>query len=149
MAAAASVVVTLRRTPKLPLLARPLADGLNLNEHLMAGGVATTVTVHSMHPLDTLKTTQQSAATSGEPLRDFFTLLRTVPCAVYTGVGSALGSKMPAGTIKFAAYKALSATAARHARRIPQPLSDLGCADLAFVSTSCPRSPTSSGCVYR
>lgn len=122
----------------LPLLARPLSDGLNLGEHLMAGGAATAVAVCSVHPLDTLKTVQQSAAAaSGSgPLRAFFGLVRRGPSSVYAGVGSALGSQVPAGAIKFAAYEALIGTANRHFSRVPQPLRDFGCAALAFVACS-------------
>lgn len=122
---------------------RPLADGLNLAEHLLAGAAAAGAAVASMHPLDTVKTVVQAAGKQSEAIRGgaigaLGAVLRTggVP-ALYKGLPVSLGGQIPAGAIKFAAFETLtqfvSSVLPNHAGT---PAVDFACAALAFVCCS-------------
>lgn len=121
----------------MPFLSRPLSDGLNLADHLVAGAAATAAAVTAVHPLDTVKTVMQAAAGRRVgPLNAAVTVVRRrgLP-ALYSGVASSLGGQVPSGAIKFAVFETLTQWS-RSRVNIPQPVQDFACAALAFVACS-------------
>jgi solute carrier family 25 (mitochondrial S-adenosylmethionine transporter), member 26 len=120
----------------LRALLRPLADGLHLGEHMMAGAAATGVAVAVMHPLDTIKTVSQAGGTSAlaaarSRMADGRGLL-----ALYGGVGPSVGGQMPAGSIKLAAFEGVSQWARRACPDINSNVIELASAAVAFLACS-------------
>lgn len=115
---------------------RPLSDGLNLAEHLLAGAAATGVAVLSMHPLDTVKTVMQTGVGRGQGVVGASaSVVRAGGVrGLYRGVGASVGGQVPAGAIKFAAFEGLSQWV--RGRGVEGPAVDFGCAALAFVVCS-------------
>lgn len=125
----------------LRAMTRPLADGLNLAEHLVAGAVASGMAVASMHPMDTLKTVIQSAGNSAKKRNVFSALSSEVRTggvgALYKGFSMSVGGQMPAGAIKFAAFETLTQFAAKAMpKKAGSAVVDFSCAALAFVCCS-------------
>lgn len=167
-----ATAMTVRTPPVLnPLQAvaefmtRPLADGLNLADHLVAGATASAAAVSALHPMDTLKTVIQKAAPAGAATSSSATsavaaaagqpkslnivsalaaTLRSggVP-ALYNGLSASLAGQVPAGAIKFAAYETLTQAIAKALPGVSEsPLFECGCAALAFVTASVVLVPT-------
>ena len=134
-------------------ITRPLADGLNLTEHLVAGASAAAAAVSIMHPMDTIKTVVQvnrgtasaaanTAATVTQKKLTTFSALGLIlrdgglP-ALYKGLGVTLSGQVPANAIKFTAFETLTQLAnsmfPKHAKTPPV---DFICGALAFVACS-------------
>lgn len=126
-----------RRRRGVPLLSQPLSDGLNLGEHLLAGGAATAAAVTSVHPLDTVKTVMQAGRSRGNAFGAFLGVVRRRGVgALYSGVGSSLSGQVPSGAIKFAVFEGLTQTIHNRAPNIPKPVADFACAAAAMVACS-------------
>lgn len=134
-------------------LSEPLSDGLYLTDHLIAGATASAAAVSALHPMDTLKTVIQRAAsatgtgatatsvsTTGS-LNAFSALVLTLrsggPQALYKGLSPSLAGQVPAGAVKFAAYESLTQIAYSISPKLQSnALCDYTCAALAFVACS-------------
>lgn len=146
----------------LRFVTRPLADGLTLADHLVAGAAASAAAVTALHPMDTLKTLIQAAtkspaaattpagavtaAAAPANTNAVSALLSTLRGgggvgALYRGLAPSLAGQVPAGAIKFAAYETLTQlarTLAPRAAAAPGSAAaiDYACAALAFVACS-------------
>lgn len=159
LATAATVQVPTAVNPidaVVQFVTRPLADGLMLTDHLIAGAAASAGAVAAMHPLDTLKTLIQKAAgaatatapaTVGGPVPPptptnaigmLIATLRTKGIgAFYKGLTPNLVSQVPSGAIKFAAYESLTQLTAKFFPDLRgSAVNDYVCAALAFVVCS-------------
>lgn len=161
---ATAVTIDTPRPPQNPVrsivnfVSKPLADGLLLTDHLVAGAVASAAAVAALHPMDTLKTVIQKAASttttttattmtttasaaapqSLNAVSALFVTLRSggVP-ALYRGLAPNLIGQVPAGAVKFAAYESLTQLARTFAPRFGNSsASDYVCAALAFTVCS-------------
>ncbi|GJQ14966.1 hypothetical protein GpartN1_g6757.t1 [Galdieria partita] len=123
-------------------------------DHLLAGAIATSAAVSTMHPMDTIKTILQHsqgkilssvADYSSESLVPSHSSALTIAgrlfkkrgvAGFYQGVGANIGAQTPAGAIKFAVYEILK----RKSELVFDPKwrisVEFGCAALAFIACS-------------
>lgn len=131
---------------------QPLDDGLYLTDHLIAGATASAAAVSALHPMDTLKTVIQRAASAttttstssvstASSLNAFSALVLTLRTggvsSLYKGLSPSLAGQVPAGAVKFAAYESLTQIAYSISPKLQSnALCDYTCAALAFVACS-------------
>lgn len=114
---------------------KPLADGLHLADHMLAGAAAAAVAVLVMHPMDTVKTVAQSNGISPvAAVRDRVSAGGVA--ALYGGAGASTASQVPAGSIKLAAFEGVSQWARRKAPNAHPSAIELASAAIAFVVCS-------------
>lgn len=121
------------------VLTRPLADGLNLAEHCVAGAVAAAAAVTAMHPLDTVKTVVQAAGSNTtSAVSAIANVVRTggLP-ALYKGLPISLSGQVPSSAIKFAAFEIFTQFAKKAMpKHAANAVVDFTCAAMAFLCCS-------------
>ncbi|KAA8495615.1 putative S-adenosylmethionine carrier 2, chloroplastic [Porphyridium purpureum] len=126
----------------LERMTKPLADGLTLAEHLIAGAAATGFAVGVMHPMDTVKTCMQKAAPAhhGGQLNMIGAVKKILAesgvAGLFFGVGPNVSAQMPAGAIKFAAFETLTQFFRPRFAESARNVVEFSCAALAFVVCS-------------
>mmetsp|Transcript_7218 Transcript_7218/g.13008 ORF Transcript_7218/g.13008 Transcript_7218/m.13008 type:complete len:311 (-) Transcript_7218:14-946(-) len=126
------------------LLMKPLADGLTLGEHLIAGAIATAAAVGVMHPLDTIKTFMQkatvasSSSSSSRSMKSALTsILKSYGISgLFAGVAPNLASQTPAGAVKFTVFELLSQYLLPRVSESQHHLVELFSAASAFLTCS-------------
>jgi solute carrier family 25 (mitochondrial S-adenosylmethionine transporter), member 26 len=123
------------RGPLQRLLLTPLADGLNLAEHMVAGAAASGAATLAMHPLDTIKTSAQAAGV-GAMVAARGRLRESGLMGLYRGVGASCGSQVPAGSVKLAAFEGVTQWLRRERPEWGAVSVELVSAAMAFVVCS-------------
>lgn len=113
----------------------PLADGLHLAEHMIAGAVATAIAVTVMHPLDTVKTVAQADGMSAVAAAKSC-VASGGPLALYGGVTPSVGAQVPAGAIKLASFEGITQWARRRFPKAHPVVIELASAAVAFLACS-------------
>lgn len=132
----ASTTASALAIPRAPHpLFRPLADGLTLLEHMVAGAVAAATSTLVMHPMDTIKTVAQAQGVSAISAARG-RIGEAGASGLYRGALASVASQAPAGSVKLAVFEGVT----QWLRKVRPGLSDstleLGSAAIAFIACS-------------
>ncbi|EKX33184.1 hypothetical protein GUITHDRAFT_120626 [Guillardia theta CCMP2712] len=132
--------------PDMPSVLIGKADDKPFQQHMLlaptiAGGIATAVGDLALHPIDTIKTVQQSAA-AGSPSASIFGACSKIMReggglgGFYAGVGPYVTFDSLAGCVKFAAYEVCKTIADQHVDENLKPFTHFLSAAVAFIACS-------------
>lgn len=114
---------------------RPLADGLTILEHMVAGAVAAASSTLVMHPMDTIKTVAQAQGVSAVSAARG-RIGEAGASGLYRGALASVASQAPAGSVKLAVFEGVTQWLRKVRPGISDSTLELGSAAIAFIACS-------------